>query len=205
MSLFDVDKGSENRGAPKPNHTDQLVSGAVKSHQTVSTTYKTDASSENARVQQQNTRILAVDSDDVPVVSFGQQEDGSLGLRVAKPGVDVTTNSDLSQLIFNSSQNTFKIVYTSSVTAIPSSGSATSTVTIPHGLSFVPTIVAFATISGIYAPVPSIGVNTTTGAVTAMVNATVDATNVYLIATYPGSTVPSGNSIKYYLLQETAN
>lgn len=63
MSLHDVDKGSQDRGDPTPNHNDQLVDGAIKAHGTNSVNYVTDSSTANqqnlfggnARLIQQGT------------------------------------------------------------------------------------------------------------------------------------------------------
>ena len=61
MSLVDIDSGSLDRGAPRPNHPDRLDEGAVKAHQTLSTTYKTDASVANVRIRYLNSVILYYD------------------------------------------------------------------------------------------------------------------------------------------------
>lgn len=166
MSLHDVNKHQLDRSDPQPNHTDRLNDGSIKAHQTTSTTYKTDASATNVRVQQQNSRILAVDSNSIPVADFGLQGDGTIGLKVAKAGVDVTTATN-AQLIFNSSQDIFKIANTVTGTltltfTTQSSGSSgtftansTSTLTLPHGLGIVPAISPqlFDSVNSIYVPV----------------------------------------------------
>lgn len=61
MSLFDVDKNSDNRTLPTPNHTDQVDDGAVMAKQTLSTTHVTDASSVNTRIAFKNNLILYYD------------------------------------------------------------------------------------------------------------------------------------------------
>lgn len=62
MSLHDVDKGAEDRATPAPNHTDIVTDGAVKSHQTLSTSYQTDAIDvANTRIAFKNNIILYYD------------------------------------------------------------------------------------------------------------------------------------------------
>lgn len=43
MSLTDVDKNSEDRSTPIPNHTDTVINGATKAHGTLSSNYTSDA------------------------------------------------------------------------------------------------------------------------------------------------------------------
>lgn len=74
------------------------------------------------------------------------------GVKVAFPGIDVTTATD-DQLIFNSSQNVFKIINTGVISSVnynitdPGSGTFTnfgsSSIPLPLNLSFVPGIIAF--------------------------------------------------------------
>lgn len=148
--------------------------------------------------------VLIYDRNGVPSIVSGILPDGTTGMKIAKPGINVLTATN-DQLAFNSAQNTLKVVYTSPVVSIPSSGTDTSIVTIPHGLSFTPSMMGYGSLGGLYQPLPSIALNLPAGTVSAIVSMLVDATNVYLSAVYPGSTVPSGNSVKYYLLQETSN
>jgi len=44
MGLFDVDKHSQDRGAPTPNSHDVVSKDAIKAHGTISSNYRTDAS-----------------------------------------------------------------------------------------------------------------------------------------------------------------
>jgi len=43
MALHDVDRNSEDRGTPAPNHTDKVIDGAHKAHGTNSVNYVSDA------------------------------------------------------------------------------------------------------------------------------------------------------------------
>ena len=61
MTLFDVDKTSVDRGAPTPNHSDIVTEDAVKAHQTLSSSYKTDAVSTPSRMIFKNNMTLYYD------------------------------------------------------------------------------------------------------------------------------------------------
>lgn len=62
MSLFDVDKNSLDRDTPSPNRPDVVSPDSVKAHQTLSTTYKTDASTAGStRIRFLNNVILYYD------------------------------------------------------------------------------------------------------------------------------------------------
>ncbi len=98
-------------------------------------------------------RILTQDDNQVNVVSMGNiglDSSGTQlwGLKVAKPGVDVTTATD-SQLVFNSQQNVFKIVKEGTVPILISyvhdvsrPDLAYSYGTVQHSLGFTPLVVA---------------------------------------------------------------
>lgn len=203
MTLIDGDKTTDRRSEPELGAHDVMDSGSVKAHATDGIAYRSVDGLRKARVISRDDQIIVHDGSYNKAL-FGRDGSGNYVVKVAKNGFDVLTASD-GDLIFNSANNLFKIVYTSPTVSIPSSGTATSTVTVAHGLSYTPTILAFASVASVYQPTPAIDVNTTTGAVLSKVEAYVDATNVTIKATYPGSTVPSGNSVKYYLMRETAN
>lgn len=61
MTLFDTDKNSLDRGTPSPNRPDVVADDAVRAHQTLSTTYKTEASAANVRIRHLNSVILYYD------------------------------------------------------------------------------------------------------------------------------------------------
>lgn len=217
MALHDTDPDSPLRDSPSPAVGDTVGNGRM-AHQTASTAIGAPGAPKVARVQQQNNRILAVDANNVPVVNFGQQQDGSLGLRVAKTGIDVTTNTDPSQLIFNSSQDVFKIVGTGTITQTQGAFTGTvgtfqeffGTVSILHNLSYTPVVLAFLYLGGTYVPMPYTAMNNTGAGPNWVTYAiTTDSTSInfnYVGITYGATTVASSNlSAKYYLLQETAN
>lgn len=151
------------------------------------------------------------DSTGVGVAQFGTFPDGSYALKVAKPGVDVTTATN-SQLIFNSQYNTLKIVLSGTVTIPANNGSQITTATVTHNLGFTPMCMAYVN-SGSITMLPAMlayGANPISGhgieidamAVVDSINSTTVTFNVVVGA--GGLTLPATN-IKYYLYQETAN
>jgi hypothetical protein len=92
-----------------------------------------------------NRRIMVQDDNQVNTVelgNIGMDSSGTQlwGLKVAQPGVDVTTAAD-NQLIFNSQQDVFKIVKSGPVSlTIPAGYGVGSvyTVTVNHNLGFIP-------------------------------------------------------------------
>lgn len=169
---------------------------------------------------------LVVNDNTTNRVAFGRIGTGvnDWGMKVSKPGFSVDT-ATADQLIFNSTQDTFKIVSTgtSSITA-PSVTGATvgvftggNTITIPHGLSITPAFLAYATFNNVeYYPIGSAIASASDlhgNYGYSSFGFTVDATNIYIAIrttlwimnafslTVPGGTVP----VKYYLMQETVN
>lgn len=178
------------------------------------------------------TTTLYYNSSGIPTVLLGLRPlDNEQGLFVSQPGIDVTEATD-SQLIFNSQQNIFKIVAdeVATIAAIPLAAGQLNfnTLTIPHGLPFIPVILASAFVDW-YLPTGGASFTPITAYVTLPYNAlagigdvdvakyviqgSVDATNVYFSWFYQTTTSGSGGAgynfpetpIKYYLLQETAN
>jgi len=154
-------------------------------------------------------------------VLAGRGPDGFYGFKVSKDGFDVYTATNENLLFSSSNQSVFNVVDDGTLTsadltiAAPGAGNFdqdTATTSAAHGLSYVPAILAFVQNTSEYVPVPYTfytGTGTTGQWVT--VSARVDATNVYLvvdsvIAGGSGISYPAGTfSLKYYLLQETAN
>lgn len=205
MSLHDVDKVNQDRSVPKPNQSDQLIDGAIKNHGTTSIHPITESTPNNSGfLQTKNARILANDGTTNRAL-FGYNQALNLwGFFLTKLGIDVNTNTDPSQFIFNSNQDIFKIV-ASGIATIPTSGSATSTVSVAHGLGYIPAFVAFVLVAGNYNTVPLNNYNTSTGALISAYLGWSDATNINFQTVVPGGTVSSSTPVKYYLLQETAN
>jgi len=145
---------------------------------------------------------------------FGTKD---LGIKVSKEGYDVKTAAD-DELIFNSSQNMFKVVISDSTTVIGSSSltyGTPQTATIPHNLGYVPAFNVYVNPSS---PIPGFqggdGLSNlplmyfSAGAVLLLLQARADSTNLYLdvINTNSGTYDLDLYSwtFKYYLLQETA-
>lgn len=92
MALHDIDKNSMDRGNPNPNTHGKMIPEAVKAHGTISTSYTTDdsgATTNVARVQMQNNRIVIYDGTNERIV-IGTLPDGTLGMAVSKAGYDVS-------------------------------------------------------------------------------------------------------------------
>lgn len=157
--------------------------------------------------------------DGFPQVLMGSQQTFGNGFYVAKPGVDVITNTDENNLIFNSNQNVFKIVQSGIIdlpactlsTAAASFGfSPGVTTVVPHGLGYIPALLAYANAGGEYVPLPweSMESNTATSFSRINYRVTVDATNIYGVTDmwgYDVTKTESATTAKYFLLQETAN
>lgn len=135
----------------------------------------------------------------------GLLPDGSYGMWVSKPGFDVRTASG-DQLIFNSSQNIFKILLDATYTLNTSTTSGVIR-TIAHNLGFLPVAMVYlelpASIFGGSSAASTMLPWSNGGTNNPLIEWYVDNTNLYLTSTKD----TSGNSpytIHYYLLQETA-
>lgn len=152
------------------------------------------------------------------------------GLRTSPAGVDVYT-ADNDELTFNSNNNVFKIVASGNA-VIPSFANTTgySSVTVPHGQSYIPLVQVYANgaivdgslsiISTGYIPLPitfsSVALasnyyfeNTGGGSYRPLgLNYAVDDTNIYIQAGCDPSLSAftfKDVDVSYYILQETAN
>lgn len=223
MALHDVDPNTTNRIEPMPQASDQ--SPTRSSDGTTAITNKQDGSS-GAYVSTKDATVKVNDGTDNRVV-MGLLPDGSYGLKVSSEGTDVLSAAD-SELIFNSGQNVFKIVATGTATipAVTMSTSATangqSSVVIAHGQSSVPAVLSYIIDrSGKYQQIPysdadQLGWFALAGGGAAIyfasyIYAQTDATNVTF--THYATNINKGTSgdsrpattVRYYILQETAN
>lgn len=182
----------------------------------------------NGRVikDDQNDRFYVTDSNNIPVALLGKDSAGNIVVKVAKSGQNVITAPD-NELIFNSQQDTFKIVASGtssySVNIAATAGICatydTGYNTIAHNLGYSPAVLVFE--QNNTAPVASgtlysdsYTYSSTGFAYTDVYNLIyVDNTNLYLGATWrqiasassvSAPAVTSTISYKYYLLQETA-
>ncbi len=144
---------------------------------------------------------------------IGRDSQGRQVVKVAKEGFDAKDGRD-DELVFNSLQNTLKIVKTDTIT-VSASGNATNWSTVPHNLGFAPIPLAFlnnVTLSGIAVganvPLPtytSLSVDTVNQRVDmrTWLHAMADDTNFYIVA-FNSTGTPFNINIRYYLLQESA-
>lgn len=154
-------------------------------------------------------------------VLLGKGADGFYGVKVSPEGTDVYTAGD-DDLVFNSNQNVFKIVATNTyvptwtisiTTAANQWNTGGEDVSIPHGLSYIPAIIGYVVYNDEYYPMPYTSQDAAGGTSVVMQNIkiSVDATNVIISHSAMALNFPGGvafgipTSIKYYLLQETAN
>lgn len=157
MSLQDTDPNTTNRIEPTPQAMDQNPTRS--SDGTTAITNKQDGSS-GAYVSTKDATVKVNDGT-YNRVSMGLLPDGSYGLKVSKPDFDVLSAAD-DELVFNSSQNVFKIVdkFSQPFTLTSAATTIATTVTITHNLGYKPLIVSFVDITtltngttGVY-PVP---------------------------------------------------
>lgn len=176
--------------------------------------------SENVYSDGGNEQIIV--ATDQPTVLMGNQSTFGKGFYVAKSGIDATTNTDPSNWIFNSNQNTFKVItsYTLTVILPINVASQTQQAIQLHGLSDVPAYLAFIKIDPVFFtlapgtagynpnPLAIYTLPVGTGNLGPILNCTVgiDLTTIYFTVQYGGAV--SGNaytfSAKVYILQETA-
>lgn len=222
IALHDVDKHLDDRSNPTPNADDKVQNPMA--HETTGTTYRTAGSGVNQSIVFQQGAIEAYDQTNVRNAFFGYAPEINPTrpiLRVTKENVstDVLNATD-SQLAFNSENNVFKIVESgtsqTAACALTSAGagnwsSASSSVTIPHNLGYIPAIFAFYNSGGgSYVPLPftQLDFNTSTSVAWFVLSAIADNTNLYLQVNAMGLNRTAtfvATDIKYYLLQETAN
>lgn len=170
-----------------------------------------------------NLRIY-VNDNTTDRVTFGKIGDGAndWGLKVSEPGIDVDTATD-DQLIFDSSNNTFKITgdFTMTTTLPIAATSQYQQSTHAHGLGYVPAFNANITLDPVVVAVfPGyVGLNGSsatmfllpagTGNLSPILhaNVSVDATNFYFTVYYGGSIAGAAMvfTAKVYQLQQTAS
>lgn len=248
ISLTDVDKESVDRGTPTPNTSDVIIDGASKAHKTISSHYSTDADTNTQRLQMQNKQIVGnngtsqivnygvqsdgnfalkfFDANGVGVARFGQYEDGTIALKVAKSGQEVDTATD-SNLIFNSAQDIFKIVGSGTLSLSGNTGTfgagsgliiiASGSYT--HGLGYVPGVLIYGVDNnGNETPISSgvvlsgfsgSGSNIFAFSIErdiVLTSSTISFSLVWRYTLAAGtSSQPWAESYKFYFLQETAN
>lgn len=93
------------------------------------------------QVEAENRTKIIKDETGVNRIIIGRGPDGKYGLRVSMPTKDVL-KSENNDLVFNSNQNTFKIVHTGTLN-LTSSGDLYSSAEYAHNLGFVPSFMAY--------------------------------------------------------------
>lgn len=220
MALHDTDPNTTNRAEPMPQSSDQNPTRT--SDGTTAITNKQDGSS-GAYVSTKDATVKVNDGT-VNRVSLGLLSDGSYGLKVSPEGVDVLSATD-AQLVFNSGQNVFKIVASDTVVLAGRSLGATSSlgvsaalqsVAIPPGLT-KPLVIAVGSDDGFQyvnwsGPITSLdglsgGNVVSTRKLVAYLGyngSNIEFSYTAFNATGSSWTIPA-YTIRYYILQETAN
>lgn len=204
MGLWDTDKKNDGRDSPSLNQADALVQRMANG--TVSVHPKTDATGSAAFTQTSNGRMLVNDGTNNRVV-VGALPDGTFGMKVSQPGIDVTTATN-DKLVFNSGQDVFKIVSKGTATVNQSAGNINKTI-VTHNLGYLPIVLAYFGNSGTsYVPLPmfnySVGASLTLNQLVYVANITPTTFEIWC-STASGSAQTLSFPVTYYLLQETAN
>lgn len=189
-----------------------VITGVIMSFQLIGG----DTTNPSAIVNQVNQNIAQLKVQDVTNifkddtgtrrVLLGKGKNDFYGMKVSQVGTDVYDGAD-EDMVFNSDNNLFKIVTTGTYTLTGTYDGAVehyNVFTIPHGLAFTPVVIAF--YDGTR-PLPFFEVGAGLSVeIQAMWEISVDETNIYILHTIPtGTSGDYFNTIKYYLLQETAN
>lgn len=142
------------------------------------------------------------------ILSIGKDSTGAYSVKIAKPGFNAYDAVN-SNLVFNSSQNVFKIVQSGTVTLPGTTAGTTGTVAYNHNLGYYPIVLAYMAFAGSYLTLPYINLITSganDGKVASIIHWATDTSTVTFywdVATFTSNT--SSVSIKLYLLQESAN
>lgn len=152
-----------------------------------------------------------------PRIIEGLLPDSTYGMWVSKPGIDVTT-ATISDLVFNSNQDTFKIIKKDTIT-VTTTGGTVAYAQVPHGLNFTPIVLGFLNnatitfsgntiISGGSIPLPTWGnvaFDLTTPTLDFSVWYQILSDNTNVVAMILNSAgVTRTETFTYYLLQESA-
>lgn len=240
MSLFFFDKNNNDRNSPSVTTPDVQLN--PMSHATTSISPRAVGSPTAGHIVTKNDKIVVNDGTK-DLITLGRQNDGSYSLsfsdgfnqrllvgpdstgtevvKISKAGQNASTATN-DQLLFNSSQDVFKIISSGTASYTPpspiSGGAPQVVATIPHGqpnppafLVYVnnPYLGAVAFNSPGLTIAPSTVYITNSGTYLLISSADVDATNLYIRFTYLGTASTTGLnaytwSYKYYILQETA-
>lgn len=204
--MHDIDKSNDNRGIPKPNANDQKSEYLAQGTNQAQNHGAVDVA-DGLKIKER--QILAV-QDGFEKAAFGFYGDaGKFGLKVAKDGFNATTASS-DELIFNSEQNTFKIVDKGTISLTKPGGTSQVTTIYTHGLGYIPAVMVFyGDPSAIYQPGFFATFDNTTGAMQSMYDWYIDSTKITFRISTPTTGGAFGSNLSadftYYILQETAN
>lgn len=218
MSIIDTDKVSGNRSTPSLNSNDGT--SERKAHNTYGNTLRRAGSAVKQFMRFAQGVIEAFDANNDRSFFMGYEPEISERpvIRISKEGFDAKTTSN-ENLIFNSEQNVFKIAKSGTATlaalTINTGGASwgasagSNALVIPHGLGYVPAILAYWDTGGEYSSLPVTRNIQASGSSFLMYSilAFVDATNITLSSELTGYNVNTSFgsvNIKYYLLQESA-
>lgn len=150
-----------------------------------------------------NQQIIVEDTNE-PRVMMGNHATFGEGFFVSKDGTNVKTNTNPANLIFNSSQNVFKIVSSGTVTLPAIAAGNLTSISVTHNLGYTPAFLAFQSSGSTYFQLPFASV-TAAGAIAVAIYALTDITTItFSLQATTASTGGGPVTIKYYLLQETA-
>ncbi len=175
------------------------------------------------QIKDVGTGLILRDPDDVPRIACYIDSNGTPILKVSKDGFDVTTTGN-ENLIFNSAQNTLKVVSSGTVdlgiiSAANIVAGGTQTHDLVHNLGFKPAVLAYADLPDAnllttsLVQIPYTTFFTSGGLSGEFLSNTyyshVDVNTIRFYVTHHTGTdyspITPTWSIKYYLLQETAN
>lgn len=223
MSLIFTDRNGDGRLQPSVDAID--VQGNPKAHNTNSISPRAVGTQTVGKVITKDSRIIANDGTN-NVGLFGFDDAGNMVVKVAKPGFDANSATN-DQLIFNSQQDTFKIVNkltANFTTTCAGFGQNNTLFSVTHSLGYQPLYIASVNITTNTVPGGAVGTypvpyflpagsqngtgNNIWGFMGFVVPFTV-STSVIEFEAGVGSQNASGQTlagtVTVYILQETAN
>ena len=186
---------------------------------TTSVSNKIDGAAPTGKLITKNAQIVVNDGT-TDRVTMGQRTDGTYGIKVSKAGKDSTTGAN-SDMVMNSDFNQFKIMGTGTSTMTVSYVSPGASpnpyvagLTVPHGLGYAPAFLAFITppvslgfVGYFTVPWDVVFWDNSIGRLypAIKVDASSDSTNFYASINVDRGAFNGVWTVKYYILQETAN
>lgn len=185
---------------------DSLIKQVNEAFRLISNEDRTDITKDDAGIE----RLL---------IGYQQNgfSNGSVGIKLSQEGIPVL-DAENDELVFSTDFNNFKIVDSGTATcpatsvSSPGAGNFGNDIEqniVPHNLGYIPGIIAYIDISGIYFPLPySLTTNGVTSAGWHTYAVAADSTNLYFYTAtlaYGAASSIGAQNVKYYLLRETAN